>query len=119
MVKRWRVCQLLLEVANTHYDSTILEIDYDGEVGCVIQTIAEGLIACLDQTEHLDAEPRRRWVETLYNAILNDIDLVGMDYAWPTGDAITDLTTEENWTWLYQIRISDPRNDQALHAGHQ
>jgi uncharacterized Zn finger protein len=94
------VYQLLLEAANSHYNHTVLEIDYDGEVGCVIQDIAEGLSRCLEQAEHLDSEQRRRWVETLYNAVLKDIALGGMDYAYPAGDAIADLTTEEDWAWL-------------------
>lgn len=94
------VYQLLLEAANTHYDFSVLEIDYNGEVGCVIQEIAEGLSDCLKQATNLDTEQRLRWVETLFNAVLKDIELGGMDYAYPAGDAIVNLTTTDDWTWL-------------------
>ncbi|PSN18146.1 hypothetical protein C7271_14075 [filamentous cyanobacterium CCP5] len=99
------VYQLLLEAANTHYDYSVLDVDYDGEVGCVIQDIAEGLSHCLENAENLDAAQRRRWLETLLNAVLKDIELGGMDYAYPASEAIAELTTEADWDWLEpQIR---------------
>lgn len=94
------VYQLLLEAANTHYDYVILEIDYDGEVGSVVQTIAEGLSNCLKDAENLDSAMRQRWVETLFNAVLKDIELGGIDYAYPAGDAIADYTIAEDWQWM-------------------
>lgn len=99
------VYQLLLEAANTYYDFTVFEIDYDGEVCSVVQTIAEGLSDCLKNVENLDSTKRQHWVETLFNAVLKDIELGGIDYAYPAGDAILDHTTDKDWAWLEpQIR---------------
>ncbi|MEL6381667.1 MAG: SWIM zinc finger family protein [Cyanobacteria bacterium J06626_18] len=99
------IYQLLLATANEQYDYSALDIDYNGEVGCVIQSIAEGLSSCLEQAEHLDTDQRRCWIETLFRAVLKDIELGGIDYAYPAGDAIVQHTTDTDWGWLEpQIR---------------
>jgi hypothetical protein len=107
------IYQLLLAAANTHYNYTVLEVDYNGEVGSVIQTIAEGLSDSLGLGETLDADQRRQWVETLFNAVLKDIALGGMDYAYPARDAIADQTIAEDWVWL------EPRLRQEIEKAAQ
>lgn len=96
------VYHLLLAAANHHYDYSIQEIDYDGEVGCAIQDIAEGLSNCLEQAGNLDAERHRQWLDTCFNAVLKDLELGGVDYGYPASDAIVCHTTEADWAWLEQ-----------------
>ncbi|MGF1524129.1 MAG: SWIM zinc finger family protein [Leptolyngbyaceae cyanobacterium] len=99
-IRAGEIYQLLLETANEQYDYSVLDIDYNGEVACVIQNIAEGLSVCLEQAESLDGDQRHRWVETLFEAVLKDIELGGMDYAYPASDTIAQHTTDADWTWL-------------------
>ena len=94
------VYQLLLAIANESYGYTIFEIDYDGEVACVIQEMAAGLQDCLMQTDGLDSERRRRWVAALFEAVLKDLELGGIDYGYPAGDALTHHTIAADWDWL-------------------
>ncbi len=94
------IYQLLLEAANDHYDHTVLDIDYDGAVGLVIQDIAQGLSDSLGQAENLDAGRRRLWIETFFRAVLKDLELGGMDYAYPARDAVIDHSTDANWGWI-------------------
>ncbi|RZM82797.1 SWIM zinc finger family protein [Leptolyngbya iicbica] len=94
------VYQLLLAIANQRYDFSVFEIDYDGAVACVIQDMAAGLQDCLIQVEELDRNRRRRWVETLFDAVLKDLELGGIDYAYPAGEALTAHTTAADWDWL-------------------
>ncbi|MEO1068459.1 MAG: SWIM zinc finger family protein, partial [Cyanobacteria bacterium J06638_6] len=94
------IYQLLLEAANDCYDYTILEVDYDGEVGCVIQDIAQGLSDSLGNAENLDGGRHRLWIETCLTAVFKDIELGGMDYAYPAWDALVTHSTDEDWAWV-------------------
>jgi uncharacterized Zn finger protein len=94
------VYQLLLEVANEHYDHSVFEIDYDGEVACVIQDLAAGLQESLINAQELEAQRRRCWVETLLNAFLTDLEMGGIDYGYPAGETLINHTTAEDWLWL-------------------
>lgn len=94
------IYQLLLETANGCYDYTVLEVDYDGEVGSVIQDIAQGLRDSLGQAENLDTGRHRLWIETCMTAVFKDIELGGMDYAYPAWDALVNHSTDEDWDWV-------------------
>lgn len=94
------VYQLLLETANDRYGHTLLEIDYDGEVACVIQAIAQGLSDSLAQAEHLDAGRHRLWIETCFEAVLKEVELGGMDYAYPAWDTLIAHSTDDDWQWV-------------------
>ncbi|WP_017298170.1 SWIM zinc finger family protein [Nodosilinea nodulosa] len=94
------IYQLLLETANDCYDYSVLDIDYNGEVGCVIQDIAQGLSDSLGNAENLDVGRHRLWIETCLNAVFKDIELGGMDYAYPAWDALLTYSTDEDWAWV-------------------
>ncbi|PSN12929.1 hypothetical protein C7293_18155 [filamentous cyanobacterium CCT1] len=94
------IYQLLLETANDCYNYTVLEVDYDGQVGCVIQDIAQGLSDSLGQAANLDAGRHRLWIETCLEAVFKEIELGGMDYAYPAWDALVTYSTDEDWNWV-------------------
>lgn len=102
------VYQLLLAVANEYYDYAVFEIDYNGEVACRIQDIAAGLQDSLIHAEGLDADQRRRWVETIFEAFLHDLKMGGIDYGYPAGETLVEHTTAADWEWL------EPRIHEAL-----
>ncbi len=94
------IYQLLLESANDHYDYTVLEVDYDGDVAVVIQDIAEGLSDSLSLAQNLDTGRHRLWIETCFKAVLKDIHLGGLDYAYPARAALLEHSTDEDWDWV-------------------
>lgn len=96
------IYQLLLETANDCYNYTVLDVDYDGQVGCVIQDIAQGLSDSLGQAKNFDAGRHRLWIETCLEAVFKDIELGGMDYAYPAWDALITYSTDEDWAWVEQ-----------------
>lgn len=99
------IYQLLLEEANDHYDDTVLEVDYDGAVAMVIQDIAEGLSDSLGEAKGLDTGRHCLWIETCLAAVLKDLQLGGIDYAYPARDALLKHSTDEDWAWVEgQIR---------------
>ncbi|QQE63729.1 hypothetical protein GFS31_03980 [Leptolyngbya sp. BL0902] len=99
-VKAGDIYQLLLEAANDHYDYTVLEVDYNGAVGVEIQNIAEGLKDSLEQAQNLDMGRHRLWIGTFFQAVLKDIELGGMDYAYPASEALLEHSTDEDWAWV-------------------
>ena len=104
------IYQLLLEAANEEYDDSVLEIDYDGKVGSVIQAIAEGLGDSLREVQG-DMSRRRLWIETCLDAVFKDLELGGIDYAYPAQEALLEHGTDEDWAWVEgQIR-------QAIQGG--
>jgi hypothetical protein len=99
------IYQLLLEAANDRYNGTVLDIDYDGAVAVEVQNIAEGLGNSLKQAEGLDVGRRCLWIETCLESVLKDIELGGIDYAYPAREALLEQSTDEDWAWVEgQIR---------------
>jgi hypothetical protein len=94
--------QMLLEESTNHYDYEVQDIDYDGEVGVVIQEIAEGLDNCLAAAQNLDAAIRKSWLTTCLEAYLKDLELGGIDFAAGAIDAVLSWATEADWVWLEQ-----------------
>jgi uncharacterized Zn finger protein len=94
------VYQLLLAIANERYDFSVFEIDYDGEVAGVIQDISAGLQDCLINAERLDHNRRQRWMETVFDTVLKDLELGGIDYGYPASDTLIQHTTAADWEWL-------------------
>lgn len=79
--------QMLLKESTNHYDYEVQSIDYDGEVGIVIQEIVEGLDNCLAASQDLDHSLRRDWLTTCFEAYLKDLKLGGIDFAAGALDA--------------------------------
>jgi tetratricopeptide (TPR) repeat protein len=95
-----RLYQMLLQESIDSYDWNLLEIDYDGDVCCVIGTMVEGLTACLEQAEGWDAQIRETWLRTLLAGEMKDIELGGRDFAYGSWSAIVEWATVEDWDWL-------------------
>lgn len=92
--------QMLLAEITTSYDDNLRSIDYDGDVCIVAQDAAEGLGKCLAQAQSLDAETRATWLHTMLDAVLQDIELGGIDYAYSTRDALLEWATDAEWEWV-------------------
>ena len=90
--------QLLLEESIDAYDDEVSQVDYDGEVGCIIQDMAAGLSGCLE--EAVEEETRTFWLTTLLNAVFKDIALGGMDFAAGAWDGLVESANKEDWEWI-------------------
>lgn len=100
-----RLYQLLLEQSIEVYDGEILDIDYNGEVACVIQEIIQGLVDCLGQAEENNdqTELTEIWLTTLLDAIFKNIELGGMDFDAGAWEGIVAYAQEEDWDWISSI----------------
>ena len=92
--------QMLLAEITASYDDNLQAIDYDGDVCVVAQDAAEGLGKCLAQAQSLDSETRAIWLHTLLDAVLQDIELGGIDYAYPARDVLLQWATDAEWEWV-------------------
>ncbi len=95
-----RLYQMLLQESIDCYDWNLLEIDYDGDVACVIGEMVEGLTECLEQAEGWDSEIRENWLRTLLAGEMKDIELGGRDFAYGSWSAIVEWATVKDWAWL-------------------
>jgi uncharacterized Zn finger protein len=73
--------------------------DENGDVSVVLQDCAEGLSECLTDGEP-DAATRRDWLSALLEAEMKDIDMGGIDLAYPAGEVVIDQATDEEWSWI-------------------
>jgi len=94
------VYQMLLAEITASYDDNLQAIDYDGDVCVVAQDAADGLGKCLAQARSLDAETRAIWLHTLLDAVLKDLELGGIDYAYPARDVLLESATDAEWEWV-------------------
>lgn len=76
--------------------------DENGDVALVLQDCAEGLGKCLAEGE-ADAEARREWLEALLEAEFKDIEMGGIDLAYPAAEILINQATDEEWTWIEQL----------------
>ncbi len=73
--------------------------DEEGFVGFQLSRCAEGLDSCFAAGSP-DAETRRAWLEALLEAELQDVEMGGIDLAYPAGELVIEHATEEEWTWI-------------------
>jgi uncharacterized Zn finger protein len=73
--------------------------DQEGEISFVLGQCVEGLDACLGEGSP-DGETRRAWLEALLEAKLKDVEMGGMDLAYPAGDVVIDHATDAEWAWI-------------------
>jgi uncharacterized Zn finger protein len=92
--------QMLLAEITASYDDNLQAIDYDGDVCVVAQDAADGLGKCLAQARSLDSETRAIWLHTLLDAVLKDMELGGIDYAYAARDALLESATGAEWEWV-------------------
>ena len=95
--------QLLLEESIDAYDDEVSQVDYDGEVGCVIQEMAAGLSGCLEEAVDDEEETRTFWLTTLLNATFKDIALGGMDFVAGAWDGLVESANEADWDWIEAV----------------
>jgi uncharacterized Zn finger protein len=70
--------------------------DEDGDVSYVLQQCAMGLGQCLSAGTPDDAT-RRSWLETLLEAEFKDIDMGGIELAYPAQDILVEQASDEEW----------------------
>lgn len=92
--------QMLLAEITASYDDNLQAIDYDGDVCVIAQDAAEGLGKCLAQAQSLDTETRAIWLHTLLDAVLQDVELGGIDFAYPARDVLLQWATDSEWEWI-------------------
>jgi hypothetical protein len=93
------IYHLILSETVHRYEYWWRDWDEDGDISCVLQDCAQGLDRCLERGV-ADAKTRRRWPKALLEAELKDIELGGIDLAWPAGEVVLRRTTDEEWEWL-------------------
>ncbi|HBY99399.1 MAG TPA: hypothetical protein DEP84_36590 [Chloroflexi bacterium] len=90
---------LILDETLARFEEWWLEWDRDGDILILLQECAEGLGRCLEAGV-ADRESRRRWLEALLEAELEDIRLGGVDFATPAGQVVLERATDEEWVWI-------------------
>ncbi|MEM9907071.1 MAG: SWIM zinc finger family protein [Cyanobacteria bacterium P01_D01_bin.44] len=100
-----RLYDMLLSEMTVGYSWSLQEIDYDGEVACYANDFARGLAECL---AHMPPGEKIRidWLDSLLEAVFHDIDIGGMDYAYPAFDGVIEQATQDEWQVL-EARIQD------------
>jgi hypothetical protein len=109
-----KIYHLLLAESIDRYNGVLMDIDYNGEVACVIQDMAEGLGNCLEQAETADEQTRDLWLRTLINGVFKDIDMGGTDFAYGAWDGVVKLANKQEWLWievLLRQKLAKTRKD--------
>lgn len=91
----------LLDEVVRGYDDMVQRIDEDGDIAILVDEIAQGLSECLEQS-NADSETRRAWLEALFEAVLTDIELGGIDLMPSAYEAIVEQANDEEWVWIEQ-----------------
>jgi uncharacterized Zn finger protein len=73
--------------------------DDDGDISIVLQQCAMGLECCLTEYKP-DTVTRQLWFEVLLEAELMDIQMGGIDLAYPAGEVLVKYTNSEEWNWI-------------------
>ena len=73
--------------------------DENGDVAVELQRCAEGLDTCFEQGSP-DADTRRVWLEALVEAEMKDIEMGGIDLAYPASDVFVNRATDDEWEWI-------------------
>ncbi len=74
--------------------------DNDGDVAIILQNCAEGLQHCFDGASSLDESTRRHWLNVLLEAEFKDIQMGGIDLAYPAADVLVARANETEWAWI-------------------
>ena len=73
--------------------------DEDGDISSELQRCAEGPGACLE-AGNPPPETRRLWLQALLDAEFKDIEIGGVDLAYPAGDVLIAHATDAEWAPL-------------------
>lgn len=110
---------LLLSESVERYDYVVQEIDYNGEVGCVIQDMAEGLSNCLAQAADANPNTRKSWLETLLKGVFKDIEIGGIDFAAGAWEGILESAQAQDWEWIEQNIRQQIKTTKASQWGQE
>lgn len=91
-----RLYALLLSSMSHGYDYGMQEVDYDGDVSCFSQDFAEKLGYVMEQGE-LSQDIRRACLQAFLAGAEKDIQIGGMDFAYPASDSLVSEPTEDEW----------------------
>jgi uncharacterized Zn finger protein len=70
--------------------------DEDGDISSVVQQCAAGLGHCLTESTP-DPSTRQSWFDALLEAEFMNIQMGGIDLAYPAGEVLVEHATEEEW----------------------
>jgi len=82
--------------------------DEDGDVSSVLQQCALGLGNCLTEGSP-DNAMRQSWFDALLDAEFKDIEIGGIDLAYPAWDILIEQATDEEWHKI-EKRVRDKIN---------
>lgn len=71
--------------------------DEDGDISIVLQQCAQGLEDCLAEGSP-DEATRQAWFDVLLAAEFKDVEMGGIDLAYPAGDILVEYATDEEWS---------------------
>jgi len=97
------IYQILLSQIVTSYDWNMRELDYDGDLACLVNDFTDGLAACLGKATNLDSPTRKLWLMTFLEAFLKDLEMGGIDFAYGAKDCLIEFATEAEWQDLEDI----------------
>jgi uncharacterized Zn finger protein len=87
---------LILDEIVPAYDNLY---DENGDIAITLQDCARGLDVCLTEGSP-DTETRREWLEALLEAEIKDINMGGIDLAYPADEVLINHATDEEWAWI-------------------
>lgn len=93
------VYHVALDEAVQGYDDLVRSMDEDGDIAMVIDELAQGLSACLQQRQ-AERQTRQQWLEVLLEAELTDIEIGGIDLAPSAREAVLAYASAEEWAWI-------------------
>lgn len=90
---------IFLDEVLSHYGEEMMGFDEEGDIAILVDELAEGLGKCLGN-EAPDQKDRRKWIQTLLNAVLADVNLGGIDLAPSAEEAVLKYATPQERKWI-------------------
>jgi tetratricopeptide (TPR) repeat protein len=90
------ICHLVLSEIIPSYDQLY---DEEGDIAIVLQKCVMDLGLCLIEGSP-DPTTRQVWFNTLLDAEFKDIEMGGIDLAYPSIDILVEQATDEEWLWI-------------------
>ncbi|NEQ99436.1 MAG: hypothetical protein F6K30_22485 [Cyanothece sp. SIO2G6] len=91
-----RLYAMLLSSMSAGYDAIMQSVDYDGDVACFSQDFAEKLGYVMEQGE-LEPMLRQTCLQAFLSGIERDIQIGGIDFAYPSSESLVSQPTEDEW----------------------
>lgn len=81
------------------YDEDLMNVDEDGDIALVALASTEGLQECFDALEN-DGTVPKDWLKALFEILLAEIKLGGIDLSGDAHEIILNNASEEEWSLL-------------------